>query len=236
MNYINTKRAFYFYISIVIIFIMNFIINSKIINRTNIENKYLKNEIKELKEFIQNDEVKVNKELEETNIGLIRNNNELRKLLNDSAQYDIELISYIKEYNKELYYELYINILNKYKLNIPNNLYDDFSENEILYMQKCIETETYQCSFDAKVNVASVILNRIKHESFPNNAVDVVTSPKQFCYIRNNISQDTITALEYAYLFNGDFENAVYFQSSGYKETFNGAEYVGTDGYHWFYK
>lgn len=215
---------------------MNFIINSKIINRTNIENKYLKNETKELKEFIQNDEAKVNKELEETNIGLIRNNNELRKLLNDSAQYDIELISYIKEYDKELYYELYINILNKYNLNIPNNLYDDFSENEILYMQKCIETETYQCGFDAKVNVASVILNRIEHESFPNNAVDVVTSPKQFCYTRNNISQDTITALEYAYLFNGDFEDAIYFQSSGYKETFNGAEYVGTDGYHWFYK
>lgn len=206
-------------------------ITTKLDNRCSV----LEKENEELKATISSNETTI-KNMKDSNELIIKENNKLYELLECSIVYEQELIEPLKTYDKELYYEYYMNMIDMYNLDPPETIYDYFTEDEVLYMQKCIETETYQCDFGAKVNVASVILNRVEHEYFPDNAIDVITSPKQFKYGRECISNDTELALEYAFIFGGDFEDAIYFQSSGYKETFNGAEYIGTDGYHWFYK
>lgn len=133
----------------------------------------------------------------------------------------------------------YKNIINKYSdtLDPPETIYDVYSEEEIYIMQRCIETETYGCDFLSKVNVANVILNRIEHESFPDNPIDVVTAANQFTYGRENITEDTVLALEYAFMMPDTVDGAIYFHSNSFSETFNGAEWIFTDdaGHH-FYK
>ena len=62
-----------------------------------------------------------------------------------------------------------------------------FTEDEIYLMQRVIETEVYGCDFEAKTHVASVIINRIEGDKFPNDATTVCTSPGQFVYSRKQI-------------------------------------------------
>ena len=103
-------------------------------------------------------------------------------------------------------------------------------------MQRCIETETFEQSFDSKVNVASVILNRIECGEFGDSVNDIIT-PGQFAYGRKNISEDTVLALEYAYMIGDTTNGSLYFHSMSYRPRFSGASYVFTDdaGHH-FYK
>lgn len=123
-------------------------------------------------------------------------------------------------------------------INAPETIYDVYSAEDIKYMLKCIETETYQQNFIPKVNVASVILNRVESERFPSKPIDVVTSPKQFAYFRENVADDTILALEYAYMMGDTTDGALFFHSfKTAKPTFSNANYMFTDeaGHH-FYK
>ena len=103
-------------------------------------------------------------------------------------------------------------------------------------MQRCIETETFEQSFNSKVNVASVILNRIESGEFGDDVNDIIT-PGQFAYGRKNISEDTVLALEYAYMIGDTTNGSLYFHSMSYRPRFSGASYVFTDdaGHH-FYK
>lgn len=119
----------------------------------------------------------------------------------------------------------------------PLTVYDEFTDDEIYLMQRCIETETFQCDFESKCNVASVILNRVYHERFPDDIETVITSPNQFAYGRKIIEEDTVLALEYAYMIEDTTEGALFFHSGKKTNTFNGAEYIFTDtaGHH-FYK
>lgn len=119
----------------------------------------------------------------------------------------------------------------------PETIYDVYTEDEIYLMQRCIETETFEQSFDSKVNVANVILNRIEDGRFGNSANEIITSPKQFAFGRKNISEDTKLALEYAYMFEDTTDGALYFHSLSYRPKFSGANYIFTDnaGHH-FYK
>lgn len=109
-----------------------------------------------------------------------------------------------------------------------------FSETDIYYMQCCVETETYGADFNSKTHVASVILNRVYSDRFPNTPTWVVTAPNQFAYFRTNISQDTIDAVRYV-VENGDTaQGGLFFHSGEYSEVFNGASYIFTDdcGHH----
>lgn len=119
----------------------------------------------------------------------------------------------------------------------PETIYDCYSEEEILLIQKVVETETFQCDFMSKVNVANVIFNRVISEEFDNSITEVVTKPNQFAYGRNNISESTILAVEYAFLNEDTTNGSLFFHSNSKTETFNKAEYVFTDdcGHH-FYK
>lgn len=143
--------------------------------------------------------------------------------------------------NFETKYEWYIaykEIVEKYSyvLDPPETIYDYYTTEEIHMIQKCVETECFEASFDAKVNVARTILNRVEHEDFSDDVIEVITGKNQFVYGRNNITKDTVLAVEYAFEIGSDFEGSLYFHSLDYMETFNNANYIGTDGYHYFYK
>ena len=108
-----------------------------------------------------------------------------------------EIIEPLKETDKKSWFILYKSMQEYYAdyIDTSETIYDYFTEEQITMMQKCIETETYQCSFDAKVNVACVILNRIEHEQFPTDPIEIITGKNQFAYGRNSITEDTILAL-----------------------------------------
>lgn len=149
----------------------------------------------------------------------------------------MEKIEYLKEEDLEQYYTEYMKIVEDYKewVDPPETIYDIYTDEEIQLICRVVETETYQCSFEAKANVATVVMNRVEYDGFGDNVKTVVTSPNQFVYSRTAISDDTIKAVEYAFMFPTPVDNALYFQSGGYKERFSGAVLVHYDGYHWFY-
>ena len=141
------------------------------------------------------------------------------------------------EDNKE-WFIAYKNLIDEYSewVDPPESIYDVYTNDEIYLMQRCIETETFEQDFDSKVNVASVILNRLESEEFSNDVNKVIVKG-QFAFGRKNISEDTKLALEYAYMIGDTTEGALYFHSLSYKPRFNGADYIFTDdaGHH-FYK
>ena len=117
-----------------------------------------------------------------------------------------------------------------------SNLYNDFSDYEIEMICRCVETEVYQCSFNQKVNIASVIFNRLKSDEFPNDIVSIITAPKQFAFFRTTISDDTIRAIKYAYENGDTVDNCIGFRSDVNPYSWNGWEYQFSDGVHYFYK
>ena len=138
--------------------------------------------------------------------------------------------------NKE-WFIAYKNLINEYSewVDPPESIYDVYSNDEIYLMQRCIETETFEQDFNSKVNVASVILNRLNSEEFSNDVHKVIVKG-QFAFGRKKISEDTKLALEYAYMIGDTTEGALYFHSLAYKPRFNGADYIFTDeaGHHFY--
>jgi len=111
-----------------------------------------------------------------------------------------------------------------------STLYDRYNEDEIYAMQRVIETEVYGCDFDAKANVASVILNRIEGDNnFPDDAITVCTAPGQFVYTRKQISEDTKLALEYAAEIEDTTNGALFFNSMEPMDSWNGRTRIFTD-------
>ena len=139
----------------------------------------------------------------------------------------------------EEWYIAYKEIVDKYSewIDPPESIYDVFTDDEINIMCRVIETETYQAGFDAKVNVANVILNRIDSGRFGDTVYEVCTKPGQFAYGRKIITEDTILALEYAYQIVDTTYGSVYFHSNQVaQKSWNGADYVMTDhvGHHFY--
>jgi spore germination cell wall hydrolase CwlJ-like protein len=116
-------------------------------------------------------------------------------------------------------------------------VYDVFTIEEIYLIQRCVETETYTADINSKMNVASVIFNRLKDGRFGDSIIEIITNKKQFAYWRTSISDETIQAIEQVWI-NGDTTNgALYFHSGDKKDSFNGAQYIFTDNVsHNFYK
>lgn len=113
---------------------------------------------------------------------------------------------------------------------------DVYTENEIYYIERMVETETHGCSFMAHVNVANVVFNRIKHKKFPNDPISVVTAGGQFCYGRTKISESVRLAVEYAFMFGDTTNGAIYFRSGARTNTFSGKPLVHEDdAVHYFY-
>ena len=159
--------------------------------------------------------------------------NEYNNLSQKNEQLQKDCLSYIepfKQTNPQDYLE-------QYKIITNESMYNYYSENEIFYMCKCIEIETYQCDLESKINVANVIINRIKDNRFPNDAISVITDNNQFAYERSNISESTKIALEYAILFEDTTGGSIGFRSDCSPSSWNGWSYVFTDDAgHSFYK
>ena len=169
----------------------------------------------------------------------------IAKINPEKSIYDIKSEEVLKKQeelksiaNKKEWFIAYKNLINEYSewVDPPESIYDIFTDDEIYLMQRCIETETYEQNFESKVNVASVILNRINSEEFSNNVHNVII-PGQFAFGRDKINEDTKLALEYAFMIGDSTNGALYFHSNSKTSTFNGASYMFTDdaGHH-FYK
>ena len=91
-------------------------------------------------------------------------------------------------------------------------------------------------SFEQKCNVASVVLNRIDHYRFSDEMFEILT-PDQFETISNGkykeveVSEDTILACEYVFMFGDTTNSALFFDSNN---TLN-YKFLFYDGAHNFY-
>lgn len=124
-------------------------------------------------------------------------------------------------------------------VNLPETVYDVFSEEEINLICRVVETETYDQDFDSKVNVANVVFNRLDDGRFGDTITEIITAtdPKQFVYGRKKITESTIWAVMYAYEMPDTTQGALYFHSfEEAKPTFNRASYLFTDqcGHHFY--
>ena len=122
---------------------------------------------------------------------------------------------------------------------ITGKIYETFGQDELELFFRIVQAEIGdEHTFDQKVNVATVILNRVNSEHFPNTLYDVLTAKRQFStyssgrYKKVTVSDITILACEYAYEIGGsEVGNALFFDSNGvlkYKKICN-------DGAHNFY-
>lgn len=133
----------------------------------------------------------------------------------------------------------YKQIINEYVelVDSPETIYDYFTDDELKLLFQTVETETYDCDFDSKVNIANVIFNRLTNGNFGETLEEVITREKQFSYWRETISEDTILATMYAFEFEDTTSGSLFFHSNEKTDIFCNAIYVFTDnaGHH-FYK
>lgn len=173
-------------------------------------------------------------EIEDENI-----TNELseEELLAKECEEKSRLVETIED-NKEklIAYKLLIEEYEDF-LEPPLQIYDIYSEEELNAIFSTVETEVYGCDFEEKCNIASVIFNRLESGKWGNTLQEVCYFPNQFSHWRTEISNDTILACEYVFMFGDTAQGCLFFQSSGYMDTFCRAEYVFQDNaIHYFYR
>lgn len=114
---------------------------------------------------------------------------------------------------------------------LPESIYTVFTEEDINYLGRCVETECSGQSFASKVRVANVILNRVNNENFPSTPTNVVTQHKQFSYKKslNSVTAETWLAIEFAYEIKDLTDGALYFHSIKERTYFYGKKYLFTD-------
>ncbi len=138
----------------------------------------------------------------------------------------------------EQWWHDYKDLINMYSehLDQPETIYDYFTEDEIYLIARCVETETHGADFESKTHVASVIFNRIEHESFPDDVESVIKAPGQFAYHKKNIAEDTYEAIRFAFEIGDTAQGALYFHSNPKKDTFGGRPWIFSDmaGHHFY--
>ena len=141
--------------------------------------------------------------------------------------------------DKKEWFISYKNIIDEYSYIIdpPETIYDCFTEKELDLLFRVVQAEVGdEYSFEQKVNVASVIFNRLKHERFPDNLTEILVFD-QFSpisdgrYEKVNITENTILACEYAFMIEDTADGCLFFDSD---ETLN-YKPVFKDGAHNFY-
>ena len=163
-------------------------------------------------------------------------NNEVNNAIIEMDK-DMQAIDMVSD--KKEYFIAYKEIVDKYSyiLDPPETIYDYFTEDELNMFFCVVQAEIGdEYSFEQKCNVASVILNRINHYKFSDEMFEILT-PDQFETIKNGryksveVSEDTILACEYVFMFGDTTDGALFFDSNNalrYKFLFN-------DGAHNFY-
>lgn len=134
----------------------------------------------------------------------------------------------------------YKNIINEYSsiLEPPETIYDYYTIEELDMLFRVVQAEVGdEHSFVQKVNVVSIIFNRIEHEYFGNEMLQILTKD-QFQpisdgrYLKVKISKETILACEYCFMFGDTTNGCLFFDSNG-KLNY---EFVYSDGAHNFYR
>lgn len=149
------------------------------------------------------------------------------------------------EDRKEWFVE-YKNLFEKYPeyLAKQESIYDVYSDAELEKLFRTVEAEATGGTFQDKVNVAVTIFNRINHEEF-GSTIDEVITPDQFSpfmdgrYYEVTVTENTILACEYAYIFRIIEHDALYFdRTNGNSWAHRNREEVEVDGdnAHRFYK
>lgn len=133
--------------------------------------------------------------------------------------------------DKKEWFLAYKDIVFKYVewIDPPETIFDYFTEDEVNLICRVVETETYQCDFDSKVNVANVVINRLESGRFGDTVEEVITTERQFAYWREIITEDTILAVMYAYEMEDTTYGALYFHSNEKTDTFCGNEFIFQD-------
>lgn len=144
--------------------------------------------------------------------------------IDDKKEWFLEYKTIIEEYG--------------YLFGPPETIYDYFSDKELDLLFRVVHAEIgdEQYSFEQKVNVASVIFNRLDHEKFPNSLIEILAAD-QFetisngRYLKVDITEETILACEYAFEIQDTTDGCLFFDSNN---TLN-YKYVFFDGAHNFY-
>ena len=153
---------------------------------------------------------------------------------------ELSEIEYLKEKNKLEWYKVYRTIVCKYinVVGMPSTVFEFYTGEEVRLICRTVETECYGKDFDSKVNVASVIFNRIEHPDkiYGETVEKVITSPKQFAYWRKVIPEDTLFAVLYAFEIEDTTNGCLSFNSNKKTDKFDGRSYVFSDsaGHHFF--
>ena len=153
-------------------------------------------------------------------------------------------VAYIED-RKEWFIE-YKKLFEKYPefLAKQESIYDVYSDSELKKLFRTIEAEATGGTFQDKVNVAVTIFNRINHEEFGSTIDEVITSD-QFSplqdgrYYKVAVTEETILACEYAYIFRIIEHDALYFdRTNGNSWAHRNREEVEVNGdnAHRFYK
>ena len=153
-------------------------------------------------------------------------------------------VAYIED-RKEWFIE-YKKLFDKYPefLAKQESIYDVYSDAELEKLFRTVEAEATGGTFQDKVNVAVTIFNRINHEKF-GSTIDEVITPDQFSpfmdgrYYEVTVTENTILACEYAYIFRIIDHDALYFdRTNGNSWAHRNLEEVEVNGdnAHRFYK
>ena len=154
---------------------------------------------------------------------------------------DMNSIEYLKDKNLEQWFKSYKQVIKNYSdiLDPPETIYDVFSPNELDLLFRVVHAEIGdEWTFDQKVNVASVIYNRVESKYF-GDSLTTVLIPGQFSTISNGAyhntpSEKTIAACEYAYEIENTVGDCLYFDSNGALSQYSKLEWVFNDGAHNF--
>lgn len=158
----------------------------------------------------------------------------------EQRRHDIEMLD---TSNNMEWFKQYKQIQEEYSnwIDPDETIYDVFSENELDFLFRIVETEVRGNEyFDEKVNVCSVIFNRMCDEKYFFNVdtlTDVLTEKNQFSsYISGDYKKVTVTettklACEYAYQIEDATNGALWFDSTkGNSWAHRNRTYLFTDG------
>ena len=123
-----------------------------------------------------------------------------------------QLEKIMNQQNHELRMVQYLAYISEHPDQSLNRLYN-LSEEDIYLLQRMAETETYGGGFNAKCNVISVALNRLRNERFANEMSGIIKTG-QFVFSKTSISDETKLATEYCLIFGDTAQGALFFESA----------------------
>lgn len=216
------SKSVWFRLFIVVLFIVTFVYYTysvaSILHSISTEYDSTLNELSLAREAL-NDSYVVNYELKEENNGLLQENEDLKE---DVLFLTIELGMIKSEYEK--YVE---------KQETSSISRGGFNRDEINLFHKLVESEATGQSFEAKVNVANVVLNRIESKEFPDTIKDVVFQDRQFSVINDGrfydavVTNQTVKAVEYAMNNSDTTYGALFFMQESASDSDNVSWFKG---------